>query len=189
MGCFFFFFQKSTIEVLFTWSDSFPPFCPPPPPPLPGNLENAKKLKVRHADAESSLDVLGVWPWVHDCAYHRRNCPSTTADPKLSSLHLSTTILERGSVWETQREGKERECDERGWRRKGREGERERERNLQDSSRFQEAVPLITCVTLDDIRSQILDFTANHQGKFLPVQSLHKLPFGLFGTPCPAGIL
>lgn len=70
----------------------------------------------------------------------------------------------------------------------GRRG-RERERNLQDSSRFQEAVPLITCVTLDDIRSQILDFTASHQGKFLPVQSLHKLPFGLFGTPCPAGIL
>lgn len=28
---FFFFFQKSTIEVLFTWSDSFPPFCPPSP--------------------------------------------------------------------------------------------------------------------------------------------------------------
>lgn len=68
----FFFFQKSTIEVLFTWSDSFPPFCSPYPLPA-GNLENAKKLKVPHA--ESSLDVLGVWPWVHDCAYHKRNCP------------------------------------------------------------------------------------------------------------------
>lgn len=30
--------------------------------PLPGSLENAKKLKVPHADAESSLDVLGVRP-------------------------------------------------------------------------------------------------------------------------------
>lgn len=73
---------------------------------------------------------------------------------------LSTTNLEKWRVCVIE-EGRER----------GRkyDGERERERNLQDSSRFQEAVPLITCVTLDDIRSQILDFTASHQGKFLPV--------------------
>ena len=69
----------------------------------------------------------------------------------------------------------------------GRKGERQkdRERILQESSRFQKAVPLITCVTLDDIRSQILDFTASHQGNILPVQSLHKLPFGLFWYPLP----
>lgn len=72
-----FFPQKSTIEVLFTWSDSFPPFCP-----LSGSLENAKNLKVLHVDAESSLDVLGVQPQFHECAYHRRNCPSTSADTK-----------------------------------------------------------------------------------------------------------
>lgn len=46
-------------------------------------------------------------------------------------------------------------------------------------------MPWITCVTLDDIGSQILGFTASHQGKFLLVQSLHKLPFGLFWYPLP----
>lgn len=148
--------------------------------PLPGNSENAKKLKVPHANAESSLDVLGVRPQVHECDCHRRSCSSTTADPKQSGLHAPVYHHHQGKM-------------ESLWQRGSREGtgerDRERERNLQDSSRFQEAVPSITCVTPDDIRSQILDFTASHQGKFLPVQSLHKLPFGLFGTPCPAGIL
>lgn len=82
MGFFLFFSQKNTIEVLFTWSDSFPPFLSP----LPGSLEIAKKPKVPHADAESSLDVLGVWLWVHECACHKRKWPSTSADPKWSCL-------------------------------------------------------------------------------------------------------
>lgn len=43
------------------------------------------------------------------------------------------------------------------WREGERKGkwERDRERILQESSRFQKAVPLITCVTLDDMRSQV----------------------------------
>ena len=124
----------------------------------------------------------------------RGTSPSTSADPEKNCL-LYTCPPAPQKQGEYERDGREkgRESNGRGVEREwvgGREGGRERrERNLQDSSRFQEAVPLITCVTLDDMRSQILDFTASHQGKFLPVQSLHKLPFGLFGTPCPAGIL
>ena len=43
------------------------------------------------------------------------------------------------------------------WREGERKGkrERDRERILPESSRFQKAVPLITCVTLDDMRSQV----------------------------------
>lgn len=83
MGCFCFFFQKSTIEVLFTWSDSFPPFCPPYPLPA-GNLENAKKLKVPHA--ESSLDVPEYDPEFMTVAITRGTAPSTSADFKKSCL-------------------------------------------------------------------------------------------------------
>lgn len=52
--------------------------------PLPGSSKNAKKLKVPHADAESSLNVLGVRPQVHECDCHRKSCLSTMADPKQS---------------------------------------------------------------------------------------------------------
>lgn len=102
MGCFCFFPEKYYWSFIYMkW------FISTFLSPLPGNLENAKKLKVPHADAESSLDDLGVWPQVHECAYHKRNFPLhlSRSWEKLSSLYLSTTTSERGRVWE-RREGK-----------------------------------------------------------------------------------
>lgn len=46
-----------------------------------------------------------------------------------------------------------------------------------------QCVPSITCFTPDDTGRQIRDFMASHQGTFLLVQSLYKLPFGLFWYP------
>lgn len=87
--------------------------------PLPGSLEIAKNPKVPHADAESSLDVLGGRPWVHECAYHKSNWTSTAADPKWSGpLYTCPSPL-----W------KEGDCvqEMEGGRTKGKVGERQRE--------------------------------------------------------------
>lgn len=112
--------------------------------PLPGSLENAKTLKVPHAYAESSLDVLGIQVQVHQCACHRRNIPCTEAQT-LMGLLLHTCVPHPGKEGVRVREGGE---------------------GGQASIWFQEAVPSITCVTPDDIRRQILDFMASHQGTF-----------------------
>ena len=103
MGCFCFFPEKYYWSFIYMkW------FISTFLSPLSGSLENAKKLKVPHADAESSLDVLGVRPRVHGCAYHRRNCPSTSADPEYSCLlYTCTPPPWKGTEYEREMGGRE----------------------------------------------------------------------------------
>lgn len=128
-GLFLFFSRKVLLKFYLHEMIHFHLFVPPNPP-LSGSLGNAKKLKVPHADADSSLDVLGVWPWVHECAYHWRNCSSISAGAEYSCLLYTCPLppwKDRECVWETE---KGREEEKVTGKDREREDRREQERNL-----------------------------------------------------------